>query len=58
MLHATEVRASQFRAFKRALRGMAKVSILSRYTVDGVSYLDVEVSRDNAVISCIERRFA
>ena len=57
MLHATEVKVSDFQRFKEALGSMAEVSIISQYTVQGIRFYDVEVSKDNSVINRIERVF-
>ena len=56
-MHCIEVRADRLDILRRSLskRG-ATCTVLSRYTVDGVRYLDVEVSKDGKLITRVEER--
>ena len=56
-MHCIEVRADRLDILRRSLSKRGAVcTVLSRYSVDGVCYLDVEVSKDGKAITRIEEQ--
>ena len=56
-MHCIEVRADRLDILRRSLSKRGAVcTVLSRYSVDGVRYLDVEVSKDGKAITRIEEQ--